>query len=74
MLGSSQPEVFYKKVALKNFGKFTGKHLRRILILKSRRKRDLMNKGTPARVFSYEFSKIFRVIFFLQDICERPLL
>ena len=28
MSRSSCPEVFYKKVVLKNFAKFTGKHLR----------------------------------------------
>ena len=27
IFGSSQPEMFYEKGALKNFAKFTGKHL-----------------------------------------------
>ena len=31
--GSSHPEVFCKKVVLKNFTKFTGKHLRRSFFL-----------------------------------------
>ena len=30
---SSHPEVFYKKGVLKNFSKFTGKHLRQSLFL-----------------------------------------
>ena len=30
-LQKQPPEVFYKKVSLKNFAKFTGKHLRQTL-------------------------------------------
>ena len=51
----SLPEVFCKKGVLKNFKKFTGKHLCQSLFIK---------KETLAKVFSCEFCEIFRNIYF----------
>ena len=45
--------MFYKKVAVKNF---TEKHLRW---------NSLLNNGTPARLFSYEFCDVFQENVFL---------
>ena len=45
--GSSRPEVFCKKVVLKNFAKFTGKHV----------------CHTLAQVFSFEFCEIAKNTF-----------
>ena len=44
--GSSLLEVFCRKVVLRNFAKFTGKHKKE-------------KKETPAQVFSCEFCKIY---------------
>ena len=46
---SSHPEVFCKKGVLRNFAKFTGKHLCQGLFF---------NKETLAQVFSCEFCEI----------------
>ena len=50
---SSRPEVFCKKGILRNFAKFTGKHLCQSLFF---------NK--VAQVFSYEFCEISKNTFF----------
>ena len=49
---------FCKKVVLRNFVKFTGKHLCQKLFIK---------KESLAQVFSCEFCKIFKNNFFLQN-------
>ena len=66
MLGSSRPEVFCKKVALKSFAKFTqGNTCAGVSIVKKLQDtRDFINKETLAHVFSCEFSEIFRGNFF----------
>ena len=53
---SSRSEVFCKKGVLRNFGKFTGKHLCQSLFLVKLHK-------TMERVFSCEFYEIFKVNF-----------
>ena len=57
------PEVFYKNRwgALKNFAKFTGKHLCHSLFF---RQVFFIKKETLAQVFSIEFCKIFKNTFF----------
>ena len=50
---SSHPDVLCKKAALKNSAKFTGKHLC-----------NFIKKETLAQVFSCEFCKNFKNIFF----------
>ena len=56
-------EVCYKKSALKNFAKFTGKHLRRSL-----HTCNIVKRETPAQVFSCEFCKIFKNTFFTEHL------
>ena len=59
--------VLYKKTALKNFAKFTGKHLCQSLFFNkvvSLRPVTLLKKVTLAQVFSSEFCEIFKNIFF----------
>ena len=55
MLRSSRPEVFCDKDVLRNFAKFTGKHLYRGL--------QLVKKETLAQVFSCEFCEISKNTF-----------
>ena len=45
-----QPKMFYRKIALKIFAIFAGKHL----ILESP-----FNKETPTQVFCYEYCEMF---------------
>ena len=54
---SSWSAVFCKKAVLKNFAKFTGKHLRQISC-------NFVKIETLAQVFSYEFYEIFKNINF----------
>ena len=64
---SSHPEVFCQKGVLKNFAKFTGKHLCQSLSLIKLHCRseayNFIKKGTLAQLFSYEFCKISKNIF-----------
>ena len=57
---SSRPEVFYKKVVFKNFGKFTEKHLCQSLFFNKVAGLDLQLylKKTLAQMFSCEFCEI----------------
>ena len=58
---SSCPEVFYKKGVLRNFAKFTGKHLCQSLFFNNvagLRPATLLKNETVAQVFSFEFCKI----------------
>ena len=59
---SSRPEVFCKKGVLRNFTKFTGKHLRQSQSLFFN-KVDFIKKETLAEVFSCEFYEIFKNTF-----------
>ena len=52
---SSRPEVFCKKGVLRNFAKFTGKHLCQSLFFK---------KETLVQIFSCKFCEISKNIFF----------
>ena len=56
--------ALFKGGALRNFTKFTGKHLCQ----------STFKKETLAQVFSSEFCKIFENIFFLQNTSRRLLL
>ena len=56
---SSCPDEFCKKGDLKNFAKFTGKHLRQSLIFSKKKKKNFIKTETLAQVFSCEFCEIF---------------
>ena len=62
---SSCPEVFCKKVVLRNFGKFTGKHLCQSLYFDkvAGQASNFIKIETLAQVFSCEFSKISKNTF-----------
>ena len=64
------PEVFHKKGVLKNFAKFTGKHLCQSLFFK----KNFIKKETLAQVFSCEFCEIFKNTFFTEHLWIIPLL
>ena len=59
---SSPPEEFYKKGVVKNFAKFTGKHLRQSLFLN--KVAGLIKKEILPQVFSCEFREAFKNTFF----------
>ena len=63
VFSSSRPEVFCKKFILKNFAKFTGKHLCQGLFFNKvaglrPHACNSIKKETPALVFSCEFCEI----------------
>ena len=63
---SSRPEVFYKKGVVKNFAKFTGKHLCQSLFFNKvagLNPATLLKKETLEQVFSCEFCEISQNIF-----------
>ena len=73
---SGSSEGFYKLGALKNFAKFTGKHLCRSLFLirvPAKRPATLLILRLWHRCFSANFEELLRKTI-LQDICERLLL
>ena len=60
------PEVFYKKDVLRNFPKFTGKHLCQSLCFNKvagRRPTNLLKKEILAQVFPVNFAKLLRTPF-----------
>ena len=66
-VGSSRPEVLCKKGVLKNFTKFTGKHLCQSLLfnkIAGLRPTTLLKKETLGQVFSSEFCEISKNTFF----------
>ena len=67
-VSGSCPEVFCKKGILKNFTKFTGKHLRQSLIFYkvSGLSLQLIKKETLVQVFFCEFCEIFKNTFFIK--------
>ena len=65
------PDVFYKKVVLKNIAKSTGKHLCRRLFLK--KVAGLSNRETLTRWFPVNFAKFLRTLF-LQNTFGQLLL
>ena len=64
--GSSRPEVFCKKGVLRNFAKFTGKHLCQSLLFNKvvGQACNFIKKDTLAQVFSCEFCEISKSTFF----------
>ena len=64
--------MFYKKGVLKNFTKFTGKHLCLSLFFKSLLK-NFIKKETLAQVFPLNFENFLRT-FFLQNTSGQLLL
>ena len=63
---SSRPEVFCEKDVLRNFVKFTGKHLCQSLLFNkvAGGASNFIKKGTLAQVFSSEFCEISKNTFF----------
>ena len=62
MYGSSRQELFCKKGVLRNFAKFTGKHLCQNLFFSkvAGQACNFIKKEILAQVFSFEFCKIFK--------------
>ena len=63
---SSRPEVFCKNGVLRNFAKFTGKHLCQNLFFNKvagLRPATLLKRETLAQVFSFEFCEISKNTF-----------
>ena len=68
---SSLPEVFCKKGVLKDFAKFTGKHLCQSLFITAC---NFIKKEALAQVFSCEFCKNSKNIFFTDSAASRCIL
>ena len=71
MIWSSRPEVFCKKGALKNFAKFTGKHLCQSLFLNKvvgLRPVTLLKKRLWHRSFPVSFPKFLRTPIFIEHL------
>ena len=64
---TSRPEVFCKKGVLRNFTKFTGKHLCQSLLPEAC---NFIKKETLPQVFSCEFCKISKNTFFYRTPLE----
>ena len=67
---SSRQEVFCKKDVLRNFTKFTGKHLRQSLFFNKicgPKTCNFITKETLAQLFSCQFCEIFWEHFFFQN-------
>ena len=72
------PEVYYKKGVLKNFAKFTEKHLCQSLFFKLNCKSKVCNfikKDTLAQMFSCDFfARFLRTLFFIEHLLLLPLI
>ena len=71
MFRSSRPEVFSKKDVLRNFTKFTGKHLCQSLFFKEvagLRPATLLKKRPWHRCFPVKFVKFLRTPFFTKHL------
>ena len=71
---SSRPEVFCEKCVLRNFAKFTGKHLWQNLFLNKvaggyEAHATLLKKRFWHRCFPVNFSKFLRTLFFKEHLC-----
>ena len=66
----TRPEVFYKKDVLKNFAKFTGKHLHQNLFFSkvADLRSAILLKKRVCEVFPCEFCEIFKNIFFYRTL------
>ena len=70
------PEVFYKKILLKNFSILTGKYLcSSLFLIKLRpfRSGTFLKRDSNAGVFSVNIAKFFKKLI-LKSFCERLLL
>ena len=69
-LRSSRPDVFWEKYVLRNFTKFTGKHLCQSLFFNkvAGGACNFIRKETLAQVLSYEFREISKNTFFSEHI------
>ena len=68
---SSHPEVFCKRGVLRNFTKFTGKHLcwsPFLIQLEVMKDCSFNKKGNPTQVFSCEYHKVFKNSFFMEHL------
>ena len=68
---SSRPEVFCKKGVIRNFAKFTRKHLCQSLVIKKvagRRPATLLKKRPWHRSFRVNFVKFLRTPFFTEHL------
>ena len=66
---SNRPKVFCEKGVLKNFAKFTGKHLFQGLVFNKVPKTcNIIKKEALAQVFSYEFCEVFKNTFFIEHL------
>ena len=67
---SSRPEVFCKNGVLRNFAKFTGKHLCQSLFFNkvAGGACNFIKKETLAQVFSCEFCEISKTPFFIEHL------
>ena len=73
MIQKQPPEVFCKKGVLRNFAKFTGKHLCQSLFLIKLRPATLLKKKLRRKCFPVNFAKFLRTSF-LQNTSRRLLL
>ena len=64
----TRPEVFCKKGALRNFAKFTGKHLCQSHFLIKLQACNFIKKETLPQVFSCEYCEIFRAPFLTEHL------
>ena len=72
ILRSSRPEVFCKKGVLRNFTKFTGKHLCQSLFFNNvagLRPATLLKKRPWHRCFPVNFAKFLRTPFLTEHLC-----
>ena len=65
---SSRPEVFCKKSVLRNFTKFTGKHLCQSLFIFSPKTCNYIKKETLAQVFTFEICEISKNTFITEHL------
>ena len=67
---SSRPEVFCKIAVLRNFAKFTGKHLCQGLFVNkvAGQACSFINKETLVQVFPVNFAKFLRTPFFIEHL------
>ena len=65
---SSRPEVFCKKSVLRDFAKFTGKHLCQSLFIN-----NFADHVTLAQVFTVNFAKFWRTPFLTEHLWWLPL-
>ena len=69
---SSHPEVFCKKGVLRNFAKFTGKHLKQSFFFNKvadLRPATLLKKRLLERCFPVKFAKFLRTPFLTEHLC-----